>query len=111
MDFRDDGSGQHSVATRERREETRGTTTDMKDHDDAHAATLGADDDGEVRIATNLIAERIPAVLGDRYRVGELLGSGSFGSVFKAVDDRLQKVVAVKLLDVRWAQREKDFER
>ena len=83
----------------------------MNENDDAHAQTLGLADDAEVKRARQSLSDHVPELLNDRYQMGELLGTGSFGSVYKAIDTRLEKAVAVKLLDARWAERDKDFER
>jgi eukaryotic-like serine/threonine-protein kinase len=40
----------------------------------------------------------IPAVLGERYRLGERIAGGGMGSVYRAVDGNLGRQVAVKVL-------------
>jgi serine/threonine-protein kinase len=39
-----------------------------------------------------------PELIADRYRVKQRVGAGGFGVVFKAIDERLQKPVAIKVL-------------
>ena len=41
----------------------------------------------------------MPLLLGDRYRVGERIGTGGSSHVYEAFDERLGRPVAVKLLD------------
>ena len=48
--------------------------------------------------------EPAPEVIAGRYRVLARLGSGGYGVVFRAVDERLEKAVAVKLLSRRASQ-------
>jgi serine/threonine-protein kinase len=41
----------------------------------------------------------MPATLGDKYRIVELLGKGGFAAVYRAVDTTLDREVAIKVLD------------
>jgi serine/threonine protein kinase len=55
--------------------------------------------------------EAPPAQLGDRYHLVRFLGRGGFGAVYEAVDERLDKRVAVKLLASRRSASDNAFER
>ncbi len=44
---------------------------------------------------------RVGAVLGERYRLDEPIGHGSFGAVFRATDTGADRAVAVKVLGIR----------
>ena len=37
-------------------------------------------------------------LLGGRYRVGDMIGTGGMADVFEAIDERLSRKVAVKIL-------------
>ncbi len=66
---------------------------------DPGPATLPADVPSVAALAVLRPSDR-PGSLGRvaHYEVQEVLGSGGFGTVFKAFDDRLHRVVAVKVL-------------
>jgi len=44
------------------------------------------------------VAELPPRMIAGRYRLGRFLGAGGFGIVYEAIDERIEKTVAVKLL-------------
>ncbi len=49
-------------------------------------------------MADDLNADTVPTLLLDRYRVEGLLGEGGLGTVIKAFDTRLKRMVAIKTL-------------
>ena len=51
------------------------------------------------------------SLLGSRYRVGEPLGAGHMGKVYKGVDTRLSREVAIKILNPIHARDERFVER
>jgi serine/threonine protein kinase len=42
------------------------------------------------------------SLLAGRYQMGQLLGSGGFGAVYLATDERLRRSVAIKVCSTRW---------
>jgi len=66
--------------------------------DMAAADTLPIDAQESTGKSAPLSPLRVGSVLGDRYEILELLGAGAMGTVFKALDRKLDDVVALKLL-------------
>ncbi len=54
---------------------------------------------------------QFPALIDGRYRVEKRIGAGGFGVVFKAIDERLQKPVAIKVLGASRARDQNALER
>lgn len=55
--------------------------------------------------------EYLGAIIGERYRLEQFLGSGSAGSVYRARDLRLQRPFAVKILEAAAEDGRRDLER
>ncbi len=71
----------------------------MGNRDLAHAATIASTDlDDPIAVASPARDNDLPELAAERYRVEEFIGAGAFGSVYRAVDERLQKPVAIKVL-------------
>lgn len=67
---------------------------------------MGDDASGDVALARTMQSDAaglasgdVPSIISERYRIGKPLGRGGFGAVYEAVDQRLDKKVAVKILD------------
>ena len=52
-----------------------------------------------------------PEIIGGRYRIVRTLGEGGFGIVYEAIDERIHKRVAVKVLRRRYAEAPRHVER
>ena len=52
--------------------------------------------------------ETIQNMMIDNYVVYDLIGMGSYGSVYRGMDDRSKKQVAVKLINMRQIKRDKN---
>ncbi|MBI5481769.1 MAG: serine/threonine protein kinase [Deltaproteobacteria bacterium] len=52
-----------------------------------------------------------PEIIAGRYHVTDFIGAGGYGAVYKAVDQRLQKTVAVKLLTGKSSRSEQTIRR
>lgn len=51
-----------------------------------------------------LALPRLGELIDGKYRVVDYIGAGSMGAVFRAVDERLQRDVAVKVLKPEWSR-------
>ena len=68
--------------------------------------------DGDVRPRLGRSPDRhMPEVFDDRYELLGLVGSGAVGNVYKAVDNRLGEVIALKTLDSRLTGDDRVLER
>jgi len=78
---------------------------------DTVVTPAGSGDDGVGLDRVPTDERPVPDLLGGRYRAKGRLGAGGFGVVYEAVDERLQKRVAVKVLSERNCHDKTEFER
>jgi serine/threonine-protein kinase len=67
--------------------------------------------DGEMSSDGTAADAALPDRVAGRYAIGRRLGAGGFGVVFQAIDERLQKPVAIKVLGSNRARNKQALER
>src|SRR5262245_32166318 len=89
------------------------TAAPQKKKHDALISTLAANSsDASDSSYDGLAADaEPPELIADRYRIKKRIGAGGFGVVFRAVDERLQKPVAIKVLGSNRAKNKGALER
>jgi serine/threonine protein kinase/WD40 repeat protein len=70
--------------------------------DMSESSDIGTSDQ-QLPVATTTLAMDLAELLPERFQVEGVLGQGTFGIVYRAMDTRLQRSVAIKVLRPEWA--------